>query len=85
MIGDLEIKLFTLLLHNKCVIWGFQVERCDFEMAQRSIVPSSHRVAPGFGRKLPKFLEPLLANTVDGLTARVRSVFHCGFVKGNKR
>lgn len=54
-------------------------------MAQRGIVPAAHRVAPGFGRKLPNYLEPLLGDCVSELTTLVRSVFQCGFVKGNKR
>lgn len=71
------------LIHT--MLSWFQVERCDFELAQRGIVPASHRVAPAFGRKLPNYLEPLLGEIVNQVTAHVRSVFTCGFVKGNKR
>ncbi|XP_054274621.1 ATPase family AAA domain-containing protein 2-like isoform X2 [Macrosteles quadrilineatus] len=61
-----------------------KVEKCDFEVAQRGIVPASHRVAPGTGRKLPKYLEPLLGESVTMLATLVKNIFQPGFVKASK-
>uniref|UniRef100_A0A1B6EE35 Tat-binding homolog 7 n=2 Tax=Clastoptera arizonana TaxID=38151 RepID=A0A1B6EE35_9HEMI len=61
-----------------------KVNKRDFDQAQRNIVPASYRSAPGFGRKLPLYLEPLLGSCVTDLVSHVKSVFPCGFLKANR-
>lgn len=61
-----------------------KVERCDFEIAQRGIVPASYRSAPAFGHKLPQFMESLLGVALSELTAHVKHAFPCGFAKASR-
>ena len=53
----------------------FQVEKQDFERAQRGIVPASQRAVAPPGRKLPNFLEPLLGQQLASIVKYVNSVF----------
>lgn len=55
-----------------------QVKKVDFMQASSLLVPSSHRVAPCAGRRLPSFMEPLLESTVNELINTVKGIFPQG-------
>ncbi|XP_075215507.1 ATPase family AAA domain-containing protein 2B-like isoform X2 [Lycorma delicatula] len=69
-----------LLLDPDCV----QVEKVDFEVARKSIVPSSYRAVPAVARKLPAFVQPLLTRPLSDLTSHLQFRFPSGFQKSSK-
>ena len=54
------------------------MERIDFVRAKYHIVPTSHRVTPGAGRKLSTFVEPLLKKFLDQGVSTLRENFPQG-------
>ncbi|XP_033610153.1 ATPase family AAA domain-containing protein 2 isoform X3 [Cryptotermes secundus] len=54
------------------------VERVDFIRAKCHIVPASHRVTPGAGRKLSSFIEPLLKKPLDYAVSSLKESFPHG-------
>lgn len=60
-----------------------KVDRCDFERAQRGIVPASQRAVPSLGRKLPQYLEPLLGESLASVLSYVGEVFPAALNRAN--
>ncbi|XP_066902229.1 ATPase family AAA domain-containing protein 2 isoform X2 [Halyomorpha halys] len=61
-----------------------KVKKCDFDQAQRSIVPAAQRVVPSLGRPLPDYLEPLLGESLATILSYVGNVFPAAFNKANQ-
>ena len=57
---------------------SLQIRKRDFMQASSLLVPSSHRVTPCAGRKLPPFMEPLLGTSLDDLINTVKGIFPQG-------
>lgn len=55
-----------------------QVEKVDFLRARSLLIPASHRVSQGLGRKLPAVLEPLLRKPLDTVLMLFRETFPHG-------
>ncbi|PSN40096.1 hypothetical protein C0J52_13738 [Blattella germanica] len=55
-----------------------KVEKIDFVRAKCQIVPASHRVTPGAGRKLSVFIEPLLKKPLDSAISSLKESFPQG-------
>ncbi|XP_057664166.1 ATPase family AAA domain-containing protein 2-like isoform X2 [Diorhabda carinulata] len=65
---------YRLLLEPETV----KVEKVDFMRAKSLLIPASHRVTQGLGRKLFPILEPLLQETIKESLERLRRTFPHG-------
>lgn len=57
----------------------------DFIRAKCHIVPASHRVTPGAGRKLSSFIEPLLKIPLDYAIRSLKESFPHGISRSVAR
>lgn len=55
-----------------------KVEKVDFLRARSLLIPASHRVTQGLGRKLPAVLEPLFKTAMDTVISLLKESFPHG-------